>query len=525
MESLYDNLGSALDEERSLRDDLSSIIGRLDHQHVSSLEPDFNLTKPSNSLPFQDAPSVVGMASLSRSSAEDVEAAPLYKDVEMHLPVKRQNRLLRNVRHKILNVYKRLFSIYVAANLIALVVVLCQSNSASLSSASNFSIPISTNVLVAALSRTEYVVNMLFATAMWFPQTAPLRLRCAVAKVYEYGGVHSGAGFSAALWVIAFTIQMTRAFLSEESFASSILVFTYFLFFFLLAISMSAHPSFRRMQHNSFEAIHRFAAWTSVALYWVLIMLISSSLHQQAGVSFAHVLITSPSFWILCVLSFLIVLPWLRLRKVNARPEYLSKHAIRLHFDYTKIGPCQGLRISTRPLLEWHSFATIPSASSKDFSILVSNAGDWTKANIQSPALKYWVKGIPVTGFLRAVQLFRKVVIVTTGSGIGPCLSGLIYARQAGAPLQCRLLWSTRDAEPTYGREVVEEVLRADPRAIVLNTKSGSPRPDLVALTYQLYIESGAEAVFVISNPKLTYKVKYGMESRGVPAYGPIFDS
>ncbi|MCJ1394776.1 hypothetical protein MMC18_007656 [Xylographa bjoerkii] len=514
-----------MNDDRSLRNDLSSIIGRLDHQHDFLTNLDFDLLGSSKYPTARHAPSFMGMTSLFRSSAEDVEAASLYNELEPKLPAKRQNRLLRNFRHKLLSVYKRLFSIYVIANLIAMIVVLCQSNTASLGSVSNLSISIAVNVLVAALSRTEYVVNMLFASAIWIPQTAPLRLRCVVAKVYEYGGVHSGAGFSAALWVIAFTIQMTRAYLSEESFEPLILVFTYLLFVFLIAIGMSAHPSFRRMQHNSFEAIHRFAAWISVALYWVLIMVISSALHKKLGISMGHVLVISPSFWILCVLTFLIVLPWLRLRNVSARPEYLSKHAIRLHFDYAKIGPCEGLRIATQPLLEWHSFATIPGTSSEGFSILVSNAGDWTKANIQSPAPKYWVKGIPVTGFLRVVQLFRKVVIVTTGSGIGPCLSGLIYAQQAAAPLQCRLLWSTRDAEPTYGREVVEEVLRADPQAVILNTKPGLPRPDLVALTYQLFIKSGAEAVFVISNPKLTYKVKYGMESRGIPAYGPIFDS
>ncbi|MCJ1292564.1 hypothetical protein MMC34_004115 [Xylographa carneopallida] len=525
MESLYNKLGSAFNDEQSLRDDLTAIIARLDRQHFFSSKPDSVALKPSKFFYIRDAPWVLEMAASSRPSAMDVDAASMPKDVEMQLPAKRQNSLLRNVRHKILNVYKRLFSLYVVANLIALVVFLCQSNTASLSSASTLSIPISANVLVAALSRTDYVVNVLFTSVMWIPQTAPLRLRRAVAKVYEYGGIHSGAGFSAALWVIAFTIQMTRAFWSTESFESSLLVFTYILLFFLLAICISAYPSFRRLQHNSFEAIHRFAAWISVALYWVLIMLISSSLHKQSGIPFGHMLISSPSFWILCVLTFLIVLPWLRLREVRARPEHLSKHAVRLHFDFTKIGSCQGLRISTRPLLEWHSFATIPHTSSDEFSILVSNAGDWTKANIQSPAPKYWVKGIPVTGFFQVVQLFRKVVIVTTGSGIGPCLSGLIYARKAGAPLQCRLLWSTRDAEPTYGTDVVEEVLRADPHAIILNTRPRSPRPDLVTLTYQLYVESGAEAVFIISNPKLTYKVKYGMESRGVPAYGPIFDS
>ena len=47
----------------------------------------------------------------------------------------------------------------------------------------------------------------------------------------------------------------------------------------------------------------------------------------------------------------------------------------------------------------------------------------------------------------------------------------------------------------------------------------------MVALTYQLYREFDAEAVFVISNPKVTRKVVYGMETRGVAAYGAIFDS
>jgi len=40
---------------------------------------------------------------------------------------------------------------------------------------------------------------------------------------------------------------------------------------------------------------------------------------------------------------------------------------------------------------------------------------------------------------------------------------------------------------------------------------------------YDLYLKSGAEAVFVISNPKLTRKVVYGMESRGVPGVSSLF--
>lgn len=47
----------------------------------------------------------------------------------------------------------------------------------------------------------------------------------------------------------------------------------------------------------------------------------------------------------------------------------------------------------------------------------------------------------------------------------------------------------------------------------------------MVKLTHRLYKEYNAEAVAVISNPKVTYKIIYGLTSRGVPAFAPIFDS
>ena len=50
-------------------------------------------------------------------------------------------------------------------------------------------------------------------------------------------------------------------------------------------------------------------------------------------------------------------------------------------------------------------------------------------------------------------------------------------------------------------------------------------RPDLVQLAYDAVKEFDAEAVIVISNKKLTWQVVYGMESRGIPAYGAIWDS
>lgn len=50
-------------------------------------------------------------------------------------------------------------------------------------------------------------------------------------------------------------------------------------------------------------------------------------------------------------------------------------------------------------------------------------------------------------------------------------------------------------------------------------------KPDMVKLVYRLVREFDAEAVCVISNQKLTRKVVYGMMSRGIPAFGAIWDS
>lgn len=50
-------------------------------------------------------------------------------------------------------------------------------------------------------------------------------------------------------------------------------------------------------------------------------------------------------------------------------------------------------------------------------------------------------------------------------------------------------------------------------------------KPDMVKLVLRLVKEFDAEAVAVISNQPLTEKIVYGMTSRGIPAFGAIWDS
>ena len=48
---------------------------------------------------------------------------------------------------------------------------------------------------------------------------------------------------------------------------------------------------------------------------------------------------------------------------------------------------------------------------------------------------------------------------------------------------------------------------------------------DLAGLSWGLAREVGAEGVVIISNPVSTRKVVFALESRGMPAFGAIFDS
>ena len=47
----------------------------------------------------------------------------------------------------------------------------------------------------------------------------------------------------------------------------------------------------------------------------------------------------------------------------------------------------------------------------------------------------------------------------------------------------------------------------------------------MVRMTLRLVKEFEAEAVCIISNQKLTRKLVYGLTSRGIPAFGAIWDS
>ncbi|MCJ1373656.1 hypothetical protein MMC20_004885 [Loxospora ochrophaea] len=466
-----------------------------------------------------ESPDTLGRAAIRHQTDPDGRICLPPRKLQK-LPDKKNCKAWRGLRHNLLAVYQRLFSVVCIANMIAFIVLLTRHhtrNGPPLSSVADAS---SANILCAILIRQEYVINALYKIALLTPRSAPLRLRRVIAKIYHFGGIHSGCGAASSFWLILFAVLLTRQWILGIYRNVLVLVITYILVLLLLSLAVFAVPKFRFKSHNTFENVHRLAGWLSLALFWILLPVLANSLRPLAGDdSLGVFLAKTPAFWFLLVASLCIIRPWLQLKKVRAYPERLSSHAIRLRFNYTDIGIGVGIRITHSPLKEWHAFASIPDPDGKSFSLLVSNAGDWTKKQIENPAEKYYTRGIPTIGVLIMANIFRKVVVVTTGSGIGPVLS---FCGSYDVPR--RLLWSTPSPMQTFGEGIVNQVLKLDPDAMVIDTRK-TGRPDMVALAHHLYVESGAEAVFVISNPSLTYKLVFALESRGIPAFAPIFDS
>lgn len=150
---------------------------------------------------------------------------------------------------------------------------------------------------------------------------------------------------------------------------------------------------------------------------------------------------------------------------------------------------------------------------------MISRAGDWTGRFIDNPPSHVWVKGITTSGVARIELLFKKVVYVGTGSGIGPILPHLL-----AHDVPNKLIWSTRSPRATYGDALVDEIEANTDDPLIWDTDALG-KPDLSQLALEAVRKTGAEAVIVISNQKLTKRVIQDVESQGIPAYGAIWDS
>lgn len=381
------------------------------------------------------------------------------------------------------------------------------------------------NLTAAILVRSEPVINLLFFIFSSVPTWFPLSIRRVCAQVYHIGGIHSGCAIAAVIWFIIFTVLASIDLgktADQRTISEAPTTLAYIIVTLLLSITAQSHPWFRVRYHDIWEKTHRFGGWTILILYWVLVGLCTRDFnHGSAGFSTC---LRNPSFWLIVVSTIAIVFPWLFLRRVPVRAEVLSTHAVRLHFKHAQLKPGHGIRLAASPLGDWHGFATFTNAydeNDKSFSAIVSRAGDFTGHVIDTAPDFIWKRGIPTYGVFRIATLFKSVVVVATGSGIGPCLSIFPFHNIA-----MRILWSAPNHKARYGTEILDIVRKKDPNVVMYTyNRQTHGKSHMSLMAYQLYEESGAEAVLVISNKKLTTEIVFDMESRGIPAYGAIFDS
>jgi hypothetical protein len=303
--------------------------------------------------------------------------------------------------------------------------------------------------------------------------------------------------------------------LNDVSIAS--LVISYALVTLCVFMVVMALPPLRSQRHDHFEITHRFCGWVALLLVWANTLVFVSDL--EGGDS---ALLKAPTVWLLVITTISTVLPWLRLRKVPITVQSPSPHVALVHFD-KGTPPVIGTTrpISHNPFLGWHTFASIPSSAGSEAGcrMVISRAGDWTGEFIDDPPSHVWVRGIPTWGVANVSANFKKVVFVATGSGIGPMLAHLLANK-----VPSHLLWVTRNPRGTYGDALVDEILTAQPDATVWDTDELG-RPDMLQLAHGAYEIHGAEAVICIANKRTTWKIVHGLESRGIPAFGPIWDS
>lgn len=379
------------------------------------------------------------------------------------------------------------------------------------------------NLTLAVLIRQQYVINFLFRAATSVPVSWPLLVRRTLAKVYHFGGIHVGAAIAATAWFAVLSVLiMTQSGPGTRGSTQPLTLVTLALLIVLVGIIIMALPPIRMKYHDAFERAHRFGGWAALVLFWLQAILLANS-NRGAGVdseSIAAILLHTPSVWALAIVTLSIALPWLRLRRVSLAIVSPSSHVAIARFDHgVNAFPGSSTTLSRNPLLEWHSFANAPTPGVDGFRLTISRAGDWTGSFINDMPDKIWIKGIPTAGVANIEKLFTRVVYVTTGSGIGVCLPHLL-----ANDVPSLLVWATRNPRDTYGDALVNEIIDVQPEAVIWDTEANG-KPDMIQLAYQAYIAFAAEAVICISNKRLTWQVVSAMESRGIPAYGAIWDS
>lgn len=416
----------------------------------------------------------------------------------------------------LLTVYKRLFVVAFTINITCLILAITGHFTYAKKKAALFSIA---NILALTLCRSEAFLRLVFwlTVCLLGRSWVPLRVKTATTSLLQsLGGIHSGCGVSSLAWLI-YALVLTLK--DRENTSPTIIGVASCILSILFLSCMAAFPLVRHLHHNVFERIHRFAGWTSLALVWVFVTLSITYNPNTKSYEKQSNLVKSQEFWFTLAITVLIIMPWLTIRRVPVKILAPSTHASIIKFEGGVKAGILG-RISPSPLSEWHAFGII-SDGKEEHMMLAGAVGDFTKSLVTNPPTHLWVRQLHFAGLPYLVNLYDRVLVVATGSGICVFLSFLLQPCKADV----RLIWVAKGIKQNFGTEIKEMVSGFARDKVIVHDTALLGRPNVSQMSVDAARNWGAQVVIVTSNPQGSRDVVNACNSSGIPAFGPIWDS
>ncbi|XP_076904545.1 adenylate-forming reductase 03009-like [Bidens hawaiensis] len=415
-------------------------------------------------------------------------------------------------------VYKRLFIVCLALNITGLVLAATGHFPYARNRAAVFSIG---NLLALTLCRSEAFLRIVFwlAVNLLGHSWVPLRLKTATTSLLQsLGGIHSSCGVSSVVW-LTYSLILT---LKDRDNTSNLIIGVASTILSLLCLCcVAAFPLVRHLHHNVFERTHRFTGWAGLVFLWAFIVLTKAyepdtkSYRKDVG----SILVKAQEFWLTLAVTILIIIPWVTVRRVAVKVSTPSGHASIIRFAG---GVKPGIlgRISPSPMSEWHAFGII-SDGKEEHMMLAGAVGDFTKSLVSNPPSHLWVRQVHFAGLPYLVNMYNRVLVVATGSGICVFLSFLL---QHG-PAEVCLLWVAKGIEQNFGKEIKEWVSGYPKEKVIVHDTAVMGRPNVSEMSVAAARNWRAEVVIVTSNPEGSRDVVNACKSKGIPAFGPLWDS
>ncbi len=141
-----------------------------------------------------------------------------------------------------------------------------------------------------------------------------------LAKVYEFGGLHSGAAVCSVLWFTLFSLILAWETWGVNTGLNGMLLLacTLTILVILWAMLRTSWPAYRFKKHDTFEYCHRLGKLALIFLIFIELYLFYLTLKDQAGTASPKLaLLQHPASWLFIISAVHLLLPWLRLRPLD----------------------------------------------------------------------------------------------------------------------------------------------------------------------------------------------------------------